>query len=248
MAISKRNPFPMAIAILGLAMFFYFGFGSKRQLDTSTSPPVEPQVDALDPASIDAIAARAANDADELIEPAAGRSNLRDKPDRSDKPSERLLAVDDPENQRLDLSGAAIGASDRTTGNAGQLKSYNGLYDLTFDDVKFDLEPDEPFTADKLTDAIRQIDGQRIKIRGYIRPSFSQRGLKSFVFVRDNKECCFGPNAAIYDCMLVKLKKETTTDYTVRPVVIEGTFYLKPYQGPDGNTWAIYRMRNASVK
>jgi predicted lactoylglutathione lyase len=48
--------------------------------------------------------------------------------------------------------------------------------------------------------------------------------------------------------MLVKLKKNTTTDYTVRPVTVEGTFYLKPYQGPDGNTWAIYRMRNATVK
>ena len=114
--------------------------------------------------------------------------------------------------------------------------------------MKFDLESDEPYDASFLTDEIREIDGQPIRIRGYIKPSFSQRGLKSFVFVRDNKECCFGPSAALYDCMLVKLKKGDSTDYTVRPVTIEGTFYLKDYKGPDGNTWAIYRMKEAEVK
>ena len=242
MAVSKRNPIPMIVALGALGLFFYFGFSTSSEtavpVTTVTSAP-EATVDPLAPSQIDAIAADAANEAD-------------DYEDEDSIPAHILArlpkALDTSEEQRLDLSGNAVKTSQSATSATRKLKSHNGLYDLTFDDVKFDLEPDEPFSPDRLTNEIREIDGQKIKIRGYIRPSFSQRGLKNFVFVRDNKECCFGPNAAIYDCMLVKLKKQTTADYTVRPVTVEGTFYLKPFEGPDGNTWAIYRMRNATVK
>ena len=240
MAVSKRNPIPVAIAIVGLALFFYFGFSSSPEGadPTPSNPAVE--LDTLEQSRIDAVAVEAANDADETDDAEVIPAHILARLPKS---------VPNPEeDQRLDLSGK-VNKTDQSRDTApSKLKSHNGLYDLTFDDVKFDLEPDEPFSADRLTDEIRKIDGQKIKIRGYIRPSFSQRGLKNFVFVRDNKECCFGPNAAIYDCMLVKLKKQTTTDYTVRPVTVEGTFYLKPFEGPDGNTWAIYRMRNATVK
>jgi hypothetical protein len=99
-----------------------------------------------------------------------------------------------------------------------------------------------------LTDEIREYDGQLIRLRGYIRPSFRQSGLKKFVFVRDNKECCFGPGAAIFDCVLVELAKDKATEYTVRPVTIEGRFYLKEYTGPDKKIWAIYRMKGGIVK
>ena len=225
----------MAIAIVGLALFFYFGFSSSPESADSTPSNSAVELDPLDQSHIDAVAIEAANDADADVIPAHILARLP-------------KSIPTEEDQRLDLSGKVSNADQSRDTAPSKLKPHNGLYDLTFDDVKFDLEPDEPFSADRLTDEIRQIDGQKIKIRGYIRPSFSQRGLKNFVFVRDNKECCFGPNAAIYDCMLVKLKKQTTTDYTVRPVTVEGTFYLKPFQGPDGNTWAIYRVRNATVK
>ncbi len=228
----------MAAAIIGLALFFYFGFSSSRD-NADPKTPASPVLDYVEDPRLDAVAALAANDEaqDEAIELNAQTSAQKS-----------LESQADAEGERLDLSGSKQSAEQSPNASARKLKSYNGIFDLTFDDVKFDLEPEDAFSADKLTDEIRQIDGQKIKIRGYIRPSFSQRGLKNFVFVRDNKECCFGPNAAIYDCMLVKLKKQTTTDYTVRPVTVEGTFYLKPYQGPDGNTWAIYRMKNATVK
>ncbi len=239
MAVSKRNPTPMIATLVALGLFFYFGLSTSSDDATPVTTEAPTPIAPLDQSQIDAIAADAANESD----------NFED----GDSIPEHILArlpkaLDTSEAQRLNLSGETTKTSQTAEPVSRRLKSRNGLYDLTFDDVKFDLEPDEPFSPDRLTDEIRGIDGQQIKIRGYIRPSFSQRGLKNFVFVRDNKECCFGPNAAIYDCMLVKLKKQTTTDYTVRPVTVEGTFYLKPFQGPDGNTWAIYRMRNATVK
>jgi len=119
--------------------------------------------------------------------------------------------------------------------------------DLTFDDVKFPIETNEEFTRDVLTEEIKALDGKRIKIRGYIRPSFKQTGIQKFILVRDNQECCFGPGAMLYDCMIVTLNKAAATEFTTRPITVEGEFYLKEFEGPDGKLWAIFRLRKALV-
>lgn len=124
----------------------------------------------------------------------------------------------------------------------------NKTFELTFDDLKFEMEKGDKFDRSLLTEKINSYDNNTISVRGYIRPAFSQSGLKKFIFVRDNKECCFGPGAALYDCILVRLAKGNTTDFTVRPITIEGTFTLKEYMGPDGKVWSIYRMNGADVK
>ena len=118
---------------------------------------------------------------------------------------------------------------------------------VTFDDVKFEIEKNEDFSRQILTDKINNFEGKRIKIRGYIRPSFKQTGIEKIILVRDNQECCFGPGAMIYDCMIVGMKKGTATEFTTRPITVEGDFYLKEFEGPDGKLWAIYRLRNATV-
>lgn len=119
--------------------------------------------------------------------------------------------------------------------------------EMTFDDIKFDMEKGTKFSRSMLTPEIESYDGATVRLRGYIRPSFRQTGLTKFVFVRDNKECCFGPGAAIFDCVLVELEKGRKTDYTVRPVTVEGSFFLKEFKGPDGKIWAIYRMKKGKV-
>jgi len=121
-------------------------------------------------------------------------------------------------------------------------------FDLTFDDLAFEIPKGEPFDWSMLSPEIHQYDGKKITLRGYIKPSFTQKNIKQFVFVRDNQECCFGPGAALFDCVLVKLTDGRETNYTVRPVTVEGEFYLRKYAGPDGNVWAIYRIREGIVK
>ncbi len=120
----------------------------------------------------------------------------------------------------------------------------NKIKDLTFDDVKFEMKKGDKFQDDMLSDDITALNGKTVKIRGYIRPSLKQKGITKFVFVRDNKECCFGPGAMLYDCMLVMMEKGTSVNFTVRPITIQGTFYIKKFKGPDGKVWAIYRMKN----
>ncbi len=127
-------------------------------------------------------------------------------------------------------------------------QSVKKKFDLTFDDLKFEMEKGSPFNRKLLTPKINGYHNSTVKLRGYIRPSFTQSGLSKFIFVRDNKECCFGPGAAIFDCVLVRLEAGLETDFTVRPISIEGKFSLKEYKGPDGNVWSIYRMTDAKVK
>ncbi len=98
-----------------------------------------------------------------------------------------------------------------------------------------------------LTERINQLDGERITIRGFIRPGVKQRGITRFIFVRDNQECCFGPGAALCDCVLVALRPKNPTHFTVRPITVTGTFVVKEYKVRD-QVLAIFRMKDAVVE
>ena len=119
---------------------------------------------------------------------------------------------------------------------------------ITFDDIKIDIKKGQAFKRSMLTDKVQEIDGSAVSLRGYILPSFQQKGITQFVLVRDNMECCFGPGAALYDCVVVEMEKGKSTSYTVRPVTVEGKFTVSELLGPDGTHLAIYHIRGLSVK
>ncbi len=121
--------------------------------------------------------------------------------------------------------------------------------EVTFDDVKLEMEKDDKFDTSLLTDKVKQLDGKAIRIRGYILPSFQQTGIKQFVLVRDNMECCFGPGAMLHDCILVEMIPPAEATFTVRPVSVEGTFSIREVKDPtNGNHLAIYHLDGKQVK
>lgn len=122
--------------------------------------------------------------------------------------------------------------------------------DITFDSIKFDMEKGEGFERSMLTRQIEALAGQPVRVRGYILPTsvFTQTGISQFVLVRDNLECCFGPGAALFDCIVVELKPEKTTDFTIRPVAVEGTFSIREILDPDGKHLAIYHLDGDAVE
>ena len=120
--------------------------------------------------------------------------------------------------------------------------------EITFDDIKLDLAKDEPFTRDRLTPRVTELDGGRVRIRGYILPSFQQRGLTQFVLVRDNQECCFGPGAALHDCVVVRMRPGATADFSIRPVAVTGGFRVEELRGPNGRHLAIYALDGENVQ
>jgi hypothetical protein len=113
--------------------------------------------------------------------------------------------------------------------------------------LKFDIEPDGEFKRDMLTPEIEDLAGEAIRIRGYILPT-AQKRLTSFVLVRDNQECCFGPGAALFDCILVEMAPGESADFSVRPVTVTGTFRIEEFAGPEGRPLAIFQMRGESVE
>jgi hypothetical protein len=129
-----------------------------------------------------------------------------------------------------------------------QSPSKTRLKAISFDDVKFAMKKKASFKRSLLTKEIVDLDGQLIKIRGYILPSFQQKGITRFVLVRDNMECCFGPGAALYDCIVVDMESGKSTSFTVRPITVEGIFTVREYKGPNGKHLAIYHLKGRSAQ
>lgn len=126
-------------------------------------------------------------------------------------------------------------------------KAGDKAYDKTFDDLRFNMKVGERFERPMLTTGIEGMDGHKIRIRGYILPTPQKHGIQQFVLVRDNQECCFGPGAALYDCILVEMKQGTSADFTIRPIAVEGTFNVHVTE-LGGKQLAIYQMDGDSAQ
>jgi hypothetical protein len=124
----------------------------------------------------------------------------------------------------------------------------SGIVEASFDDLRFPMEKSETFAEAMLTDRVKSMFGERIRIRGYMYPTNRKRGLKQFVLVRDNLECCFGPGAALFDCVLVSMREGVTAEYVLRPIAVEGQFRFEPLVGPDGQTLAVFQLQGEAVK
>jgi hypothetical protein len=123
-----------------------------------------------------------------------------------------------------------------------------GVKEITFDEIKLELQKGDAYDSKVLTDKVKNLDGKAIRIRGYILPSFQQNGIKQFILVRDNMECCFGPGALLHDCIVVEMLPPATATFTVRPVSVEGNFSVRELKDPDGNYLAIYHLDGKQVK
>jgi len=99
-----------------------------------------------------------------------------------------------------------------------------GTLGITFDNLMFDIKPTDVFSPTMFNDAVRDLFGKKVKLRGYIHPGSAmvEKGLTQFVFVRDDQACCFGPGALLYDNVVVKMKPGKTANFSIRPIAVEG--------------------------
>jgi len=119
---------------------------------------------------------------------------------------------------------------------------------ITFDDLNLGMQADVVFRPFMLTDRVNELEGTRISIIGYMHPGqLSQRGIKDFVLLK-NTECKFGPGGQADHLANVILREGKSTSFTPSPLKVEGTLKIEPFQGPDNNTWSIYRLENAEIR
>jgi hypothetical protein len=171
---------------------------------------------------------------------AAGNTSRGSSPGGS---TERNSAIADPAvPQPGSPVAAAGGAAGRGSAPAARIT------DTSFDKFKFEMELGGEFRREMLGPEIESLAGRRIRIRGYMLPTNQKRGIRQFVLVRDNQECCFGPGAALYDCMLVHMQPGRTAEFSIRPVAVEGTFSIEVFYDFDNVPRAVYRIDGEAVR
>ena len=126
-----------------------------------------------------------------------------------------------------------------------------GALRVSYDDIDLfrvlNMEPLPDNAVDYFPSWLKRLDGQRIRIRGFMRPSFESSGLEGFVLARDTGACCFGPNAKLYYLIGVTLLPGKTVDYTPnRPFDVVGTFHIEMIT-EGGIQFGLYRMDDAQV-
>ena len=130
--------------------------------------------------------------------------------------------------------------------------SADGTLRVTYDDLDLlkilNMEPVPLDVLDYLPDWLEALDGQRIRIRGFMLPEFQAEGLRGFILARDNELCCYGRAAKVYDLIGVRMAEGTTTNYLPRtPFDVEGVFHIIPPEPEDDVLLRLYEIHDAKV-
>ncbi|RIK73795.1 MAG: hypothetical protein DCC67_17500 [Planctomycetota bacterium] len=109
-----------------------------------------------------------------------------------------------------------------------------------------DLRPDEvELRGNQLVPPdVAKLDGQKVFIKGYMRPgshysdggSAVGNGIRTFLLVRDNAQCCFGDLSSVqyYDQVAVAMATDERLTYSPGLFRMGGTLRIKPENA--GNT------------
>jgi hypothetical protein len=90
------------------------------------------------------------------------------------------------------------------------------------------LDPVPKDAPEMLPKWLKALDGQRIRVRGFMYPPFQDTDIRGFVLARDNQICCFGRTPKEYDLVDVFMRKGITTSYIQnRPFDVVGVFRIK---------------------
>ncbi len=117
---------------------------------------------------------------------------------------------------------------------------------ISFSMLKPDKRKQEKFAA-----VAEELDGKKVFIKGFVRPSDRKTGLEKFLLVGDFGDCCFGGNPKITDVVAIDLENGLTADYSFRVRRIAGTFRLNRDRRPvneDGVPQVVYSIEADYIK
>jgi hypothetical protein len=122
---------------------------------------------------------------------------------------------------------------------------------VSYDDIDLlkilNMEPVTPDAPSLMPPWLKKLDGRRIRIRGFMYPTFQESDIRAFGLARDNQICCFGRTPKIYDVFDVALRDGVTTSYIPnRPFDVVGVFHIRP-EAEEGKLSRLYEMDDAIV-
>lgn len=134
------------------------------------------------------------------------------------------------------------------------------LRDITFKDLTFEVaapkqipmegnrELTVPSFNDQIPERIRELDGKRVRIRGYMMPTVVEgKGVKEFLVVVNTFVCCYGQTPNVHEYIVVKMNGKLAPILENVPLRFEGT--LKVGDIYENGYWTgIYAMECNEVK
>lgn len=123
---------------------------------------------------------------------------------------------------------------------------------VSYDDLDLlkviNLEPVTENAAELMPGWLKELSGQRIRIRGFMYPTFEAEGIERFVLARDNQICCFGRDPKVYDLVQVDMRHGKTTNYipATRAFDVIGKFKIDMVC-VDGKPFGLYYIEDAEI-
>jgi hypothetical protein len=102
---------------------------------------------------------------------------------------------------------------------------------VSFDDYDLlkvlNMDPVTEDAPSRMPKWLKDLDGKRIRVRGFMMPAFQEEDIRGFTLARDNELCCFGRNPLVYDLVDVFMRKGESTEYIQnRPFDVVGVFHI----------------------
>jgi len=104
------------------------------------------------------------------------------------------------------------------------------------------LQPDIEHPGEAIPASAIALEGKRVFIKGYVYPGQQTTGIKQFLLVRDQGDCCFGGNPKITDRIQVTLVDPLSLTFQTRLHKLAGTFHVAPGAGSDGRGGVFYHL------
>lgn len=110
------------------------------------------------------------------------------------------------------------------------------------------LQPGEDDMPGEIPATALRANGKDVLLKGYMYPGKQQNGIRQFLLVRDQGDCCFGGNPKITDRVLVQIADKRGIEYTARMRKIAGRFAIRPAGTADVEGGVLYHLENAVVR
>jgi hypothetical protein len=89
------------------------------------------------------------------------------------------------------------------------------------------LQPDEAVAGELVPPGAIDLEGKRVFIKGFVYPGGQLDGIRQFLLVRDQGDCCFGGNPKLTERILVTLEEPLQLTYQSRIHKLGGTFHVE---------------------
>ena len=110
------------------------------------------------------------------------------------------------------------------------------------------LQPLPGDPANAVPETALAADGRDVLLKGYMYPGKQTSGIRQFLLVRDQGDCCFGGNPKITDRVLVTLAEPAGVEFTPRLVKIAGRFSVRPAGAPEIGGGVLYHLEGARTR